>query len=288
MADDGALGIIGGSGLYEMEALEVSEEVELSTPFGRPSDVYSVGSLEGRRVVFLPRHGRAHGILPGELNARANIWGFKKLGIGRIVSVSAVGSMKEQIEPLHVVLPDQFIDRTRGRQDTFFGDGAVAHVSMADPVCPDLHLSLQAACEAAGATVWPDGSYVCIEGPTFSTKAESYLYRQWGVSVIGMTNVTEAKLAREAEICYATVALVTDYDCWHEAEEAVTGEMVLENLRRNVATAREIVRRVAAQEVEPPACQCQDALAHALVTRPEDMPPETREKLEIIIGRYVE
>jgi 5'-methylthioadenosine phosphorylase len=288
MVEKGAIGVIGGSGLYSMAGLQVEKEVALVTPFGQPSDSYVVGRLEGRQVVFLPRHGRAHNILPGELNFRANIWGFKKLGIERIVSVSAVGSMKEEIEPLHVVLPDQFIDRTCGRIETFFGEGAVAHVSLAEPVCPDLHAALAAAAEAAGATVWPQGTYLCIEGPTFSSRAESYLYRSWGVSVIGMTNVQEAKLAREAEICYATVALVTDYDCWHEAEEAVTGQMVLANLMKNAARAQDIVRRLAASDIAERACACKDALAQALVTRPEDMPAQTRGKLEIIIGKYVE
>ena len=288
MVEEGALGVIGGSGLYSMAGLEAEDEVAMTTPFGPPSDIYVVGRLEGRQVVFLPRHGCTHSILPGELNFRANIWGFKKLGIDRIVSVSAVGSMKEEIKPMHVVLPDQFIDRTRGRIETFFGEGAVAHVSLADPVCPSLHAALKVAGEAAGATLWPQGTYVCIEGPTFSTRAESYLYRSWGVSVIGMTNVQEAKLAREAEICYATVALVTDYDCWHEGEEVVTGQMVLENLRKNAATAQDIVRRMAACDIGPRTCPCKDALAQALVTRPEQMPAGTRRKLDIIVGKYVE
>jgi 5'-methylthioadenosine phosphorylase len=287
MVEKGALGIIGGSGLYSMAGLQVEREVAVSTPFGQPSDSYVVGRLEGRQLVFLPRHGCTHSILPGELNFRANIWGFKKLGIERIVSISAVGSMKDDIEPLHVVLPDQFIDRTRGRIETFFGEGAVAHVSLAEPVCPDLHDALVAAARAAGATVWPDGTYICIEGPTFSTRAESHLYRSWGVSVIGMTNVQEAKLAREAEICYATVALVTDYDCWHEAEEAVTGQMVLENLKKNVARAQDIVRRLAGSDIGERTCPCKDALAQALVTQPDQMPAQTRRKLDIIIGKYV-
>ncbi len=287
MVEKGALGVIGGSGLYSMAGLKVEQEVALATPFGQPSDSYVVGRLEGRQVVFLPRHGCTHSILPGELNFRANIWGFKKLGIERIVSVSAVGTMKEEIEPLHVVMPDQFIDRTRGRVETFFGDGAVAHVSLADPVCGDLHDALVLAAQEAGATVWPNGTYVCIEGPTFSTRAESFLYRSWGVSVIGMTNVQEAKLAREAEICYATVALATDYDCWREAEEAVTGQMVLENLKKNVATAQDIVRRLAASDLAERTCPCKDALAQALVTQPDQMPAETRRKLDIIIGKYV-
>lgn len=283
-----ALGIIGGSGLYQMDGLRQDEAVRMDTPFGPPSDAYVVGTLEERPVVFLPRHGRTHSILPGELNARANIWGFKSLGVQRIVSVSAVGSMREEVEPLHVVLPDQFIDRTKGRHDTFFGEGAVAHVSLADPVCPELHEMLLGAARRAGATVWPDGTYVCIEGPTFSTRAESHMYRSWGVSVIGMTNITEAKLAREAEICYATVAMVTDYDCWHEGEEAVTGEMVLQNLRRNADTARRIVREAVLAEPGKRGCACGEALAQALITQPDQMPQATRQKLDIIIRKYVE
>jgi len=288
MQTDGALGVIGGSGLYQIDALEVQEERTVDTPFGSPSDSYIIGKLEGRPVVFLPRHGRGHSILPGELNFRANIYGFKKLGVERIVSISAVGSMKEEIQPLHVVLPDQFIDRTRGRADTFFGEGVVAHVSLSDPICPQLHAALRTAAESVGATVWPKGVYLCMEGPAFSTRGESMLYRSWGVSVIGMTNLQEAKLAREAEICYATVALVTDYDCWHETEDEVTGEMVMENLRRNVATARRIVEAIVAGVPAERTCGCGDALGKALVTQPDKIPIATKEKLDIIIGRYVE
>jgi 5'-methylthioadenosine phosphorylase len=288
MAENALFGVIGGSGLYSMPDLEVVDELEVSTPFGPPSDSYVIGELKGRRVVFLPRHGRRHTLLPTELNFRANIYGFKKLGVERIVSVSAVGSMKEQIAPLHIVMPDQFIDRTRGRVETFFGDGAVAHVSLADPVCPELHGALVGAAESCGATVWREGTYVCIEGPTFSTRAESELYRSWGVSVIGMTNLPEAKLAREAEICYATCALVTDYDCWHETEEAVSGEMVLENLRKNVQTAHRIISSLVPLLGEERACQCGQALRHSLVTERSHIPPETRERLDIILGQRVE
>jgi len=288
MTDDNATGVIGGSGLYSMPGLDVLDEVAVETPFGAPSDQYVIGELAGRRVVFLPRHGRHHGILPGELNFRANIYGFKKLGVNRIVSVSAVGSMKEKIEPLHIVLPDQFIDRTRSRVETFFGDGVVAHVSLADPVCPELHAALRKAAEAAGATVWPEGTYICIEGPSFSTRAESEMYRSWGVDVIGMTNMPEAKLAREAEICYATCALVTDYDCWHEVEEAVSGEMVLENLKKNVQTAQRILTELMSVLPRTRSCECGSALQRSLVTRPDHMPPETRKKLDSIIGKYVE
>jgi len=288
MGHNSAVGVIGGSGLYSMPNVEVVDEVELETPFGAPSDHYVVGDLHGRRVVFLPRHGRNHSLLPTELNFRANIWGFKKLGVSRIVSVSAVGSMKEQIEPLHIVLPDQFIDRTRRRVETFFGDGAVAHVSLADPVCPVLRAAMREAVESTGATCWPDGTYLCMEGPGFSTRAESHLYRSWGVSVIGMTNLPEAKLAREAEMCYATIALVTDYDCWHEAEEAVSGEMVLENLQKNASTAQQALGALMSALPRERSCECGQALARSLVTPPAQIPAQTRQKLDIIIGKYVE
>ncbi|MHC4480311.1 MAG: S-methyl-5'-thioadenosine phosphorylase [Planctomycetota bacterium] len=283
-----AVGIIGGSGLYEMAGLEDVEELSVSTPFGSPSDCYVAGRLGGRPVVFLPRHGRDHGLMPGELNFRANIYGFKKLGVTRIVAVSAVGSMKEQIRPLHVVLPDQFIDRTRGRQDTFFGDGVVAHVSLADPVCPELHAALKKAGEACGVTTWPGGTYVCIEGPAFSTRAESHLYRSWGVSVIGMTNLPEARLAREAEMCYATLALVTDFDCWHEAEAEVSAEMILENLQRNAANAQGILKALVPSLPTERGCPCRQALASALVTPPSRIPAEARERLDIILGKYLQ
>ncbi len=288
MSEQTPTGVIGGSGLYEMEELEIEDEVAVSTPFGPPSDNYMLGRLEGRKVAFLPRHGRNHSLLPSELNFRANIYGFKKLGVERLISVSAVGSMKEKIEPRHIVLPDQFIDRTRRRVETFFGGGIVAHVSLADPVCPELWEALKEAAESVEATVWPGGSYVCIEGPTFSTRAESDLYRSWGVSVIGMTNLPEAKLAREAEMCYATVALVTDYDCWHEAEEAVTGEMVLKNLLQSVNMAQRmlgILMRVLPRERS---CECGGALESSLITPPSQMPAGTTEKLDIILGDYVE
>ncbi len=288
MPEQGLTGIIGGSGLYQMDGLNVTEEVVLETPFGPPSDSYVLGELGGRPVAFLPRHGRGHRFLPGELNFRANVWGFKKLGAERIVSVSAVGSMKKEIEPLHIVLPDQFIDRTRGRVETFFGDGVVAHVSLADPVCPQLHAALVETTRSCGVKVWPGGTYVCIEGPTFSTRAESELYRSWGVSVIGMTNLPEAKLAREAEMCYATVALVTDYDCWHETEEAVTGQMVLENLKKNVDTAQGILSALMSVLPVGRSCGCGQALREALVTQPSQMPQEARDRLDIIIGGHVE
>jgi 5'-methylthioadenosine phosphorylase len=283
-----AIGVIGGSGLYEMEGLVVTEEAEVETPFGAPSDSYVVGELEGRRVVFLPRHGRGHRLMPHELNFRANIYGLKKLGVERILSVSAVGSLREDIHPRDLMLPDQFIDRTQGREGTFFGDGVVAHVSFADPVCPALHAALESAASACGATVRAGGAYVCIQGPAFSSRAESELFRSWGASVVGMTNLPEAKLAREAEMCYATMALVTDYDCWHRAEEAVTAEMILDNLRASVATARQVLRRVVSQLPQERACGCADALAKALVTAPDAVEPQARRRLDVILSKYVE
>lgn len=285
---DAPLGIIGGSGLYEMDGLEIREEVAVSTPFGAPSDTYALGTLDGRPVAFLPRHGRGHRLLPSELNFRANIFGFKKLGVERIAAVSAVGSMQEDIHPRHVVLPDQFIDRTRGRADTFFGGGVVAHVALADPVCPELHDALAGAAARAEATCWRGGTYVCIEGPAFSTRAESLLYRSWGVSVIGMTNVPEAKLAREAEICYATLALVTDFDCWHETEEEVSVEMLLSNLKENAGTAQSILRAFAAALPSERACSCGQALQTALVTPPGAVPADAAERLDILIGKYLQ
>ena len=236
------VGVIGGSGLYEMETLTEVEQVKIETPFGDPSDEYILGTLEGVRVAFLPRHGRGHRISPSELNFRANIYGFKKLGVEHILSVTAVGSLKENIHPLNVVVPDQFFDRTRQRVSTFFGDGLVAHIAFADPICPDLsELIFQAAVEN-GARVHRGGTYLCMEGPAFSTRAESNVYRQWRMDVIGMTNLQEAKLAREAEICYATMAMVTDYDCWHEEEEDVTVEAIIQNLMKNAALAKKIIQ----------------------------------------------
>lgn len=288
MHAEGAIGIIGGSGLYEMEGLSVGEEVAVATPFGSPSDAYVVGELEGREVIFLPRHGRGHRIMPHELNFRANVYGFRKLGVTRLVAVSAVGSLKEEIRPRHVVLPDQFIDRTQGRAGTFFGDGIVAHIAFGDPVCPELHAALAEAAGSCGTQVWPGGSYVCIQGPAFSTRAESELFRSWGASVVGMTNLPEARLAREAEMCYATVALVTDFDCWHQTEESVTAEMILENLRANVSTARRLLCRLVAQLPARRSCQCGEALAKALVTPPQSMPAEARHRLDVMLGKYLQ
>jgi 5'-methylthioadenosine phosphorylase len=286
--EDGRIGVIGGSGLYNVEDLEDVQEVQVETPFGEPSDSYLKGRLEGREVVFLARHGRRHTILPGELNFQANIYGFKSLGVDRLLSFSAVGSMKEHIHPTHIVLPDQFIDRTKARKDTFFGDGAVAHIAFADPVCSQLQPLLADMSRDCGATTWEGGTYVCMEGPAFSTRAESNLYRSWGVDVIGMTNLPEAKLAREAEICYSTVALVTDFDCWHETEQEVSVEMLLENLRKNAQMAQRILKALLQNLPQERSCPCGSALADALLTPPAAIPPETRDRLDLLIGKYVD
>lgn len=280
------LGIIGGSGLYRMDGLEDAQPLELDTPFGKPSDAYVVGTIDGQRVAFLPRHGVGHRIAPGELNFRANIHGFKQLGADAVVSISAVGSLREEIAPGHVVVPDQFIDRTRGRISTFFGEGCVAHVGFADPFCSPLS-SLVAACvREAGAVVHEGGTYLCMEGPMFSTRAESHLYRSWGASVIGMTNLQEAKLAREAELCFATIALATDYDCWRSEEEAVAVTDILAVLEANADLARRAValvaRRVAAAAR---GCDCGRALEHAVITAPAAIPSSTRRRLALLIAR---
>ena len=288
------IGVIGGSGLYHMDEVEVLEERCVETPFGEPSDAYVIGELAGKRVAFLPRHGRGHRLLPTEINFRANLFGFKALGVERLLAVSAVGSLKLEYAPGHVVVPDQFFDRTRHRPDTFFGDGLVGHVSLAEPVCPHLSRVAADAAEAAGGTVHRGGTYVCMEGPQFSTRAESNVYRGWGMDVIGMTNLQEAKLAREAEICYATLAMVTDYDCWHESEEAVSVEAVMAVLGRNVALGRQAVRHVveALPEVRQGAdsggCACGDALRFALLTARDAVPAATVERLRPILGRYFE
>ena len=283
---EGGVGIIGGSGLYEMEGLADVRQVKLRTPFGDPSDAYVTGRLDGRPVVFLPRHGRGHRRTPSELNYRANIWGLKKLGVRTVISVSAVGSMREEIRPLDVVLPEQFFDHTKRRVSSFFGDGIVAHVGMAHPVCATLADQLEAAGREAGATVHRGGTYLCIEGPQFSTKGESEIYRRWGVAVIGMTNMPEAKLAREAELCYATLALATDYDVWHPDHDAVTVEAVVANLVKNVATAKVILRRVIAGLGKPCQTGCGDALASAVITDPRAFPPRTRKRLALLLDRY--
>jgi 5'-methylthioadenosine phosphorylase len=288
LADSYRIGILGGSGLYSMEGLRIEEERRLHTPWGPPSDAYLLGDLDGQRVAFLPRHGRGHRLLPTELNYRANIYGFKTLGVERIVSISAVGSMKIDYKPTHIVVPDQFFDRTRHRPDTFFGDGLVAHVSFARPVCPDLVPVFVEGARAAGATVHEGGCYLCMEGPLFSTRAESEVYRSWGMDVIGMTNLQEAKLAREAEMCYATLAMVTDYDCWHEEEEDVSGQAVMEVIAKNVVMAQNVVRNVIDRLASlPRQCACQHALAHALITDRSLIPPQTLENLQPIIGKYI-
>ena len=281
-----ALGIIGGSGLYEMEGIEDLRWVRVRTPFGEPSDAFGTGRLADRRVIFLPRHGRGHRLSPTEINYRANIWGLKALGARWIVSVSAVGSMKEDIHPLDLVIPDQFYDQTRRRVSTFFGEGIVGHVGMADPVCPGLGDLLEAAGREAGARVHRGGTYICIEGPQFSTKGESQIFRRWGVSVIGMTNMPEAKLAREAELCYATLALATDYDVWHDDHAAVTVEAVVANLLKNVATAKVVLRRMIPRVGKPCEAGCGDALASAVITNPKRFPPRTRKSLALLLDRY--
>jgi 5'-methylthioadenosine phosphorylase len=282
-----AVGVIGGSGLYEMDGLEDVRWVKLTTPFGAPSDAYCTGRLGDRRVIFLPRHGRGHRLTPSELNFRANIYGFKQLGAHAVISISAVGSMKEEIRPLDLVLPDQFYDHTRRRPSTFFGDGVVAHVGMAHPVCEALADTLEAAARGTGARVHRGGTYLCIEGPQFSTKGESLIYRQWGISVIGMTNMPEAKLAREAELCYATLALATDYDVWHPDHDAVTVEAVVANLVKNVATAREVLR--AALPAAGDGCRtgCRTALADAVITSPGAISAGARRRLGLLLDRQL-
>jgi 5'-methylthioadenosine phosphorylase len=281
------IGIIGGSGLYDMAELTDREEKTLSTPFGDPSGAYVIGTLRGKRVAFLPRHGVGHRILPSELNFRANIYGFKVLGVERILSASAVGSLKQEYKPLDIVVPDQFFDRTKGRISTFFGRGIVAHVAFAHPVCGELSRTIADAVQRVGATVHRGGTYVNMEGPQFSTLAESKLYRSWGMDVIGMTNLQEAKLAREAEICYATMALVTDYDCWHPDHDSVTVDLIIANLTQNAATAQKAIADAVDRLSGPPACACKDALATAIITRPELVPEQTKRELAPIIGRYM-
>ncbi len=284
---DRTLGVIGGSGLYELPGLAAVERVRLETPFGDPSDEFVIGRLGGTRLVFLPRHGRGHRLLPSELNFRANLYGMKQLGAEWVLAVSAVGSLREEIAPGHVVVPDQFIDRTRGRQTTFFGRGVVAHVQFADPVCPTLSRALADAARAEGATVHAGGVYVCMEGPQFSTRAESHLYRSWGAHVIGMTNLQEAKLAREAELCLATLALATDYDCWNTAHADVQIEDVLRVLQANVDLARRTVARLAAALPGRTGCPCPTALKHAIITDRGAIPEAVRRDLAPIAGRYL-
>lgn len=279
------IGIIGGSGLYDMAGLEQVEEHEVETPFGEPSDRLRIGVLEGRRVAFLARHGRHHSLLPSELNFRANMFALKKLGVSRVLSASAVGSLREDFHPLDIVLVDQFVDRTRGRISTFFGSGLVAHVGFADPVCAELLDAIEPSARRTGRTVHRGGTYVCMEGPQFSTKAESRAYRKMGFDVIGMTNLQEAKLAREAEMCFATIALVTDYDCWHE-EETVSVEVVVQRLQANADAATSIVRETVRNLGVTPTCACGSALSTAILTRPERVPKQTLERLRPIVGKY--
>lgn len=284
------IGIIGGSGLYQMAGLTEVEEIKLSTPFGDPSDALLIGTLAGERVAFLPRHARGHKLLPTEIPFRANIYAMKLLGVERIISASAVGSLRQEIKPMDIVFPDQFFDRTRHRASTFFGGGVAAHVTFADPVCADLADTLEQAARAdlKGVDIHRGGTYICMEGPAFSTKAESEVYRSWGMSVIGMTNLQEAKLAREAEICYATMALVTDYDCWHPDHDSVTVEMVIEYLNRNAVNAQKLIAGAVGRLAgRSRSCKCGDALRHAIITAPDRITPEAKERLKAIIGKYV-
>jgi len=281
------IGIIGGSGLYSMPGLSDVREEKIETPFGSPSDAYILGTLEGRKVAFLARHGRGHRILPTELNFRANIHGMKQLGVERIISVSAVGSLKQEHKPMDFVIPDQFVDRTQQRVSTFFGDGIVAHVALADPICPEVAKSAVNACKKAGVTGKSGGTYICIEGPQFSTRAESNLYRSWGIDVIGMTNLQEAKLAREAEICYATVAMVTDYDCWHPEHDSVTVDVVISYLNKNAENACRVVRETVANMPKARSCKCGSALEYAILTDRAKIPPATRAKLGLLLDKYL-
>jgi 5'-methylthioadenosine phosphorylase len=281
------IGIIGGSGLYHMPGFTDVHEVQQTTPFGDPSDAYILGTLAGRKVAFLARHARGHLILPSELNFRANIYGFKQLGVQRIVSVSAVGSLKEEHKPLDFVVPDQFFDRTRHRIDTFFGDGIVAHIGFGDPVCGEMTTVVASACKTVGVGGKLGGTYVCMEGPQFSTKAESNVYRGWGADVIGMTNLQEAKLAREAEICYVTIAMVTDYDCWHPHHDSVTVEQIISVLVKNAENAAKVVKATVEAMPKTRGCKCGSALGHAILTERDKIPSATKEKLKLILEKYL-
>jgi len=282
-----SIGIIGGSGLYQMEGLSGIEEVTVDTPFGSPSDRFIVGGLEGKRVAFLARHGRGHRLLPSEINFRANIYGMKKLGVEQIISASAVGSLKEEHRPLDILIPDQFYDRTRGRASTFFGDGLVVHISFAHPVCTRLAKILGKCGEGLKVRVKMGGTYLCMEGPAFSTLAESNVYRSWGMDIIGMTNLQEAKLAREAEICYATLALVTDYDCWHPDHDAVTVDQIVSVLIQNSKNAQDLIRATLLRLDGSRECKCGSALKSAILTDPATIPPGTKDKLRLLIERYI-
>ena len=281
------IGIIGGSGLYSMPGFEVQEERTVETPWGAPSDAYVVGKLGGKEVAFLARHGRGHRISPSELNFRANIYGMKRLGVERILSLSAVGSLKEEHQPLDFVIPDQFVDRTRGRVSTFFGEGLVAHISFAHPICSQLAHVAHRAAHAVNVTAKLGGTYLCMEGPAFSTLAESNLYRSWGMDVIGMTNLQEAKLAREAELCYTTIAMVTDYDCWHPDHDAVTVNDIIANLTQNAANAAKLVTEAVRSMPDTRECKCSSALSHAILTDRKSIPDATKRKLELLVGKYL-
>ena len=281
------IGIIGGSGLYSMPGLTDVRELRQPTPFGDPSDAYVLGTLEGHKVAFLSRHGRGHCLMPTELNFRANIYGFKQLGVERILSLSAVGSLKEEHKPLEFVVPDQFFDRTRHRVDTFFGDGIVAHISFGDPICPELAKVAEQACAKAGVKAKHGGTYLCMEGPQFSTKAESNLYRSWGMDIIGMTKLQEAKLAREAEICYVTIAMVTDYDCWHPHHDSVTVDQIVAVLLKNAENACKVVKESVAAMPKSRSCKCGSALSHAIITERDKIPAATRQKLSLILDKYL-
>lgn len=281
------VGIIGGSGLYSMPGIERRREVRVTTPFGKPSDAFVLGELEGRKVAFLARHGRGHVLMPSEINFRANLYGMKKLGVEQIIAVSAVGSLREDFRPLDMVLPTQFFDRTTRRVSTFFGSGIVAHIGFSDPICPSVMEALHKASKTAGVRYHVGGTYLCMEGPAFSTKAESNTYRAWGMDIIGMTNLQEAKLAREAEICYATLAMVTDYDCWHPEHDAVTVSQVIEVLTRNAQNAQSIIRLALRELPEKRGCKCGSALARALLTERSHIPAAARKKLGLLIGKYL-
>ncbi len=282
------IGILGGTGLYEIDGIENLEERDFDTPFGKPSDSYMIGNLEGKKVAFLARHSRGHRILPSEINYRANVYGFKMLGVTRIISVNSVGSLKQEIRPRDIVFSDQFYDRTR-RKNTFFGEGIAVHISFAHPVCPELSRLLFETGKNLGVRVHPKGTYICIEGPAFSTKAESGVYRSWGCDVIGMTSVTEARLCREAEICYATMSLITDYDVWHEEEESVSVELILDNMHHNIHNAKGIIKGALARLPvdRGEACECSRAIKDSIVTSPELIPQEIKQKLQHIIGEYI-
>jgi 5'-methylthioadenosine phosphorylase len=281
------IGVIGGSGLYALEELEQKEHKEIDTPFGRPSGPYMCGIYQGTQLIFLPRHGLDHSVMPSEINYRANIYGFRQLGVRHVLSVSAVGSLKEAIRPGDVVLPDQFIDRTRGRLSTFFGDGLVAHVQFGDPICKNLQGMVASVLDELKARYQKDGTYVVMDGPAFSTRAESELYRSWDADVIGMTNIPEAKLAREAEICYTTLALSTDYDCWHHSEEEVSVEGVLEVLKKNSVLAAQVILGLAKIFVPNDDCKCQQALNGAIITPADKIPPATKKRMDLLVGKYL-